>query len=194
MEQQWRDGDHSKTRTLDDMQRLEIFGTVHDYSNKLTNKGIAVTIQGKTRLYIEQSHKFMDTIGTDYRIIYDELDLRTVLALSADGKLRFVLPEVQLVPMAYGDMQEGDRKRLNAILQLKKERTDLNIDRNTKQLSMIEAEGLHKMFPLLKNGNKALMNGSANTLKQLGSRDQFDDDDTGITVPVKRDKDEWDED
>lgn len=192
LENQWLNGDRSRIRLLDTRQRLEIFGLQNERTNRLTNKGIITTLEGSTRIYMLNDHAFMDTIGTDYTLRYDPLDLSHVLAVSPDGKFRFVIPEYKPVPMAFGDMQEGDRIRLNALLRLKEERIALNIERNKRQLALIEAEGLHKMFPLLNGSNKELMNESANALKQLS--DPFDSDDIN-TVPVKVDKkDIWDED
>lgn len=191
LEQQWKSGDWSQSRKLDDMMRLSSFGVKSEYTNKLTNKGITITLNGVPHTYMLLTDEFADTIGTEYSITYDPLDLSSILAVGRDGKLRFVVPAFGKMPMAFGDMKEGDRTRLNSILEFKKNRIELIISRNAAEMDLVTAEGLNKMFPLLNGGNKGLMNESANVLKQM-SNDRFDDEANLVPV-VKPQRDQWDD-
>lgn len=188
--QQWEQADHTGDRALTQELRLDIFGVQHPHTNRLTNKGLMISIGGETRKYMLADHSFGDTIGTEYRITYDPDNLSSVLAVAVDGRLKYIVPEVAPVPMAFGDMKEGDRKRLNTVLTYKKERLHLTIERNRLQMDMIRAEGLEKGYFTINGSNKEELYEAQNVLKRLDGNAAFggDEFDGDMPPPVERGK------
>lgn len=164
---EWGEADQSKGRILTDELRLEIFGLKHSYTNRLTNKGLEVTLEGVTRKYMLLDHSFGDTIGTEYQVVYDPDDLSKVLAVGPDGRLKFLVPELEAIPMAFGDMKEGDRMRLNRLLDYKKESQQRDIERFAQGKQLIESEGLLKAGFTYKGTNKTALNEAAAVLKRI---------------------------
>lgn len=181
--EQWNESDHSKDRKLSDHIRLKIFGTQHEYTNRLTNKGIVATLNGCVRKYMLLSNEFADTIGTDYTIIYDSNDLSKILCVAREGRLEFIVPEVEPIPMAYGDMKPGDRSKLNSILQAKKNRIDINIERNRRQVELLRSEGYLKVV----RGKNDIMIAESH-LKQLLEPDIYDSEGS-VVVPIQNNTD-----
>jgi hypothetical protein len=107
--------DKSKNRLLSTEQRLQIFGKTHDFSNKITAKGVTPTIQGERLVYELSQAQIFDHIGKSVQVIYDENDLSE--ALITDGKtLRFVARQYELLPSAIADYQPGDKERIAGLL------------------------------------------------------------------------------
>lgn len=118
---EWNQGDFSQARRLDDQARLMLFGTPHKYLNTLTNNGLIFTLNSIERKYMLFEQSFYQTIGTQYQIIYDPADFSKILVTAEGGRVRYMLNEEKPIPMAFGDMKEGDRKRLNQALSFRKE-------------------------------------------------------------------------
>ena len=118
----------SQKRLLTEEQRLQIFGkrnTVRNtkrlITNKITSKGLEVSLMGSKVVYELSQVQIAKHIGTSVNVIYDEADLSQVLI--TDGKkLRLMLSKYQNVPAAIADYQEGDRER---ILRLQEEKKQL---------------------------------------------------------------------
>lgn len=192
--QQWEAAlDESKVRKLTDRSRLELFGVPHSHTNTLTNKGLEVTLDGRKRIYATPDHNLFDTIGTTYQVIYDPCDYSKVLI--DNGKKHFLVDEFEPIPMAYGDMQEGDRMRLNTWLRFKKERVELMHARNMRDMELIRAEAATKAyFPETGSTNKHTLQNAENLLKEGGDfeGDVFDDL-PDIPLPGVERKDESDD-
>jgi hypothetical protein len=191
-QQQWYDAfaimKEEDKRPLTTDLMLNIFGTTHKYTNQLTNKGLNVTINGETRTYMLLDHNFYDTIGTDYTIKYDINDLSQIMAISPDGRLKFVVPELTKSKMALKDMQEGDRIHLNKLLTFKKETIDRQVARNVADMNRLEAEGYRKqMFTGLKGTNKELVYASQNVLKSGQQTEQASFDVWDESTPTRPD-------
>ncbi len=163
----WRNGDMSKVRQLTDEMRLMYFGEVHTHKNRLTNRGLQVTLGGITRTYMLFENDFADTIGKQYQVKFDPSDLSKIMVTADEGRLRFVVSEYQTVPMAFGDFKAGDRLRLNTILSFKNRREELIKNRNDSDFEMIDAEGLTKAHFMIPGTQKHLLNAAEDNLKQL---------------------------
>jgi hypothetical protein len=145
LEQEWRDADHSEDRPFTDFHRLEIFGQEHSHTNRLTNKGVEVTIGGLTRRYMKMDIDFYQSIGTSYQVKFDKDDYSKIMVVSEDNQ-KHVLEERQAIPMAKKDMQEGDRKALNAQLDFKKQVMNMVVEKQKDRHKMIEEAGLIDMI------------------------------------------------
>lgn len=179
---------------------LEVFGQTTGYTNRLTNKGIVTTINGETRHYMLLDQTFYNTIGTEYTILYDEKDLTTVLAVSNDGRLKFMLPEAGVQPMALKDRKDGDAEKLNKLLDFKKETHNNIIEDNSEDMEYIstlaESHAMLKTFFTLKGANKQLVNRSKLMINPgNGTKkgpDEFDQENTNDVKPKSNDDDVFD--
>lgn len=184
--QHWATADHSQDRMLTDLKRLELFGIAHKYTNTLTNKGITFSINNESRNYLLLDTDFFASIGTEYQVIYDPDNLEKILVVAKDGKLRYLVNEDKPIPMAYKDMQEGDRTRLNEKLDFKKHIKETFILKSLEKrqdylnannlISQIEAEGAAKLGLPVNGTNKQLLNDSETSLKQLSNNIINNDD------------------
>jgi hypothetical protein len=177
LEQEWRDADHSQDRAFTDFHRLEIFGQEHSHTNRLTNKGVEVTIGGLTRKYMKMDIDFYQSIGTSYQVKFDKDDYSKIMVVSEDNQ-KHVLEEKQAIPMAKMDMQEGDRKALNVQLDFKKQIMNMVIDKQKDRRKIIEeaglmdsvsAEGIAKALFIENGQQKGLNYASQDVLKSLSS-------------------------
>jgi hypothetical protein len=110
-----------KLRKIDREQQLLLFGTKHDYLNTITNAGIVMTIEGERMIYEVPNDLYLQTIRKKVQVIYDPLDDTEILAIADGGKLRMVCKSYDKMPMALADFGEGDRARLNSLLEQKKQ-------------------------------------------------------------------------
>lgn len=110
-----------EARRISELTYLSTFGEKHGYLNRINNTGISVTIDGVPRLYDIPDEVYRYAVGKRVQVQYDPSDLGRILV--SDGEhLRFVAQANRPVPMALGDMTEGDRKRLNEKLARKERR------------------------------------------------------------------------
>lgn len=108
-------------RTIERAVFLERFGTVHAWTNELTNSGLCPTLLGEERAYQLLTREFQKHIGLSFQVHYDEADLSNVLATAHDGSLRYLVPAVQHVPMALMDHTPETRAHLASIEAFKKD-------------------------------------------------------------------------
>jgi hypothetical protein len=109
----------SKKHLLTPELRLQIFGKMHEHTNRITANGVTPTILGQRRVYELSQQQIFDHIGKSAQVIYDESDLSEVLITDGKG-LRFVARQYELLPSAIADYEEGDRDRINELLAEKK--------------------------------------------------------------------------
>jgi len=162
----WRQA-HTTARAISDESRLSIFGHTHTRTNKLTNKGITVTLLGEPRTYMLFDHQFADTIGLTYMVTYDPCDLSKILVVADGGRKKFVVPQFEALPMAFGDAGEGDRTRLNTVLRYKRERIEHIAGKNNNDRELVEAMGLSKGLFITGGQQKDMLVPAENTLKEL---------------------------
>jgi len=183
---------------------LEVFGKTTGYTNRLTNRGVVATINGEERNYMLLDQSFYNTIGTEYTILFDENDLSSVLVVSQDEKLKFVLPEAGVQPMALKDRKEGDAEKLNKLLDFKKETHTNIIDDNADDMAYIntiaESHAMIKTFFTIGGGNKALQNkakhmlnpGTSIPLSNRTSKDSYDEQPDNDVKPNNNTEDVYD--
>lgn len=102
-------------RRMDRTRFLELFGTAHEWTNKLTNRGLCPTLLGEERAYQLLSADFHQHVGLSFQVIYDPADLSNVLAVARDGAVKHLVPAVQQVPMALRDHTPETRAHLAGI-------------------------------------------------------------------------------
>lgn len=149
-QEQWLEAFHasekSKQHVIGEMQLLMKIGTPHTHLNKITNRGITPAINCVQRTYEIPEAYYLKTIGKTVQVVYDPMDYSRILV--TDGKdLRFIAREVELMPSALADFQEGDRKKLNDRLNEKvRHQQTIAAKRNTQkdilQRNRIDIESL----------------------------------------------------
>jgi hypothetical protein len=167
--QQWQQGNHTQLRSFSDDLRLEVFGKLHSDTNRLTKEGLRPTLQGVTYEYLLLTDAFADTIGMEYQVVYDPFDLSSIMAVAKGGRYKFVVPQKTTIPMAMGDFKAGDREKLNNLLDFKKHRKQLVVQRKATNRQLADAEGLMRLFPVIKGTNKNVINESEDAYKQLST-------------------------
>jgi hypothetical protein len=151
----WNEMPHDYKRTLTDKQRLLHFGYRHTHHNTLTNAGINITLGGHRLSYDVAREDYIKHVGKAMNLMFDPYDLSQVLALSDDGRTQLLCPAYEKTKMALLDMGEGDRARLNSLINeqkligqhvfdLQNRRRDLLIG------SGIDAEGLLQAGVMIK--------------------------------------------
>lgn len=78
---------------------LYFFGRPIGRTNRISGQGIVKTIEGKEYTYDSFEPEFRGHQHTDWQIFADMQDLSTVLAVSPDGRIRFVLEQKMELPM-----------------------------------------------------------------------------------------------
>ena len=101
-----------KTLPLSRENYLLYFGNVTGYTNALTGSGLHPTLLGVKRDYESFDLTFRKHAGEKWAVRYDPDDMSTVLAVNADGTLRYMLEEKYVQPMALADRKEGDALQL----------------------------------------------------------------------------------
>ena len=192
LEQEWIEADHSKDRAFTDFHRLDIFGKEHTHTNKLTNKGVEVTIGGVTRRYMKMDMDFYETIGSDYQVKFDADDYSKIIVSGKDSR-QHVLEELKTIPMAKMDMQEGDRTELNKMLNFKEQVIKhFVIDKQEERKKVLEeaglmdaisAEGIAKALFIEQGQQKGLNYASQNVLKALKTETRSKKDMASIPQP-----------
>ncbi|MBL7954413.1 MAG: hypothetical protein JNJ91_05205 [Flavobacteriales bacterium] len=108
-------------RTIDRPVFLERFGSVHPWTNELTNAGLCPTLLGEARPYQLLTREFQRHIGTSFQVYFDPADLSDVLATANEGSLRYLVPAVQHVPMALMDHTPDTHAHLASIEAFKRD-------------------------------------------------------------------------
>lgn len=99
---------------------LGLFGETTGHRNMLTGSGLHPTILGVRRDYDCFDLRFREFAGVRWEVRYDPDDLTQVLAVSEDGRQRFMMEEKYVQPMALADRTEGDAEALQRIINYNK--------------------------------------------------------------------------
>jgi len=102
-------------RELSHIDQLMIFGKPHTHLNSITGQGIIATLNGLQFTFDSFEPEFRASQYQKWQLIYDESDFSNVLALSEDGKQRFLLHQKRAVPMDIYSTTEEDRSYLKQI-------------------------------------------------------------------------------
>lgn len=97
--QAWAEMPENEKTVLSQMDWLMVFGTAIGKTNSITGEGIVKVIDGCEMTFDTFDPAFRTYQNIDWQIIADEQNLKQVLAVSPDYKLRFVLDNVLTVPM-----------------------------------------------------------------------------------------------
>lgn len=95
---------------------LLTFGSNTGETSKLRGEGLGVTVYGEKLWYDSFDVNFRHNAHLDWSIQYDVNDMSKVLAVSSDGKERFILEQKYNNSMALADRIDGDsfeRKRID---------------------------------------------------------------------------------
>lgn len=96
-------------------QYLLNFGAETGHKNAIEGSGLRPTLLGMKRDYDCFDVRFRQHAGKRWIVKYDPDNLQDVLAVSEDGKLRFMLTEKYVQPMALADRKEGDAIALQRV-------------------------------------------------------------------------------
>lgn len=100
------------------------FGNTTGYTNALTGSGLHPTLLGVKRDFECFDLSFRKHAGEKWAIMYDPDDTQTVLAVNADGTLRYMLEQKYVQPMALADRKEGDAQQLERVRTFDKQLED----------------------------------------------------------------------
>jgi hypothetical protein len=157
-QQQWVEAfqasDLSQEKRISDKMMLTLLGTKHEYTHTITNGGVKISIDGITRTYDIPDELYLQNVGKKVQITYDPYDYSRVL-VSDNNTLRFVAQELDKMPSAIADFNDGDRTRLNERLQQKRlhvERINANRDKRQSVLedNRLNSESLLQAGVLIK--------------------------------------------
>ncbi len=107
---------------LTDMDWLMVFGQPVGKTNSITGQGVIKMINGRKVTYDCFEPLFRKNLTIDWQIIADLQDISKVLAVSPDGKLRFVLEQKHIVAMDIKSSTEEDYAYESRVDQFNKER------------------------------------------------------------------------
>jgi hypothetical protein len=109
--------------TLTPMQCIEVFGQAHNELNSITGQGLTATLNGQELTYdsFEPAFRALQ-YTTRFKIMYEPANLNEVVAVTEDGKQKFLLHNKQTVGM-------GFMNTTPAQLEYRKQIKDFNADR-----------------------------------------------------------------
>ncbi len=88
----WNEMPAEDKQVLSKEDLLMVFGKEHNHTNSITGQGIKATIEGQSITYNSFDANFRSLMYTNkFKLVYDEQDLSHVLAVTEDGKQRFLL-------------------------------------------------------------------------------------------------------
>ncbi len=133
-----------RLRTIDRAGYLEQFGTVHPWTNELTNRGLCPTLLGEERTYQLLDNTFQGFVGASFQLVFDPTDLRDVLALAREGSVRYLVPAFDTVPMALADHTAETRERLADLQRFK-----LDMSKEAINQVLNDKESIHRLADAL---------------------------------------------
>ena len=86
-----------------------------DTSYRAVVSGLRPRLEGKKRQYDCFDVRFREYAYLRWEVRYDKDDMSHVLAVSEDGRHRFLLEEKYVQPMALADRKEGDAEQLQRV-------------------------------------------------------------------------------
>ena len=107
------------------MDRIMVFGKpLGERTNRITGQGIEKQVEGRKYYYDSFDPAFRANMGIDWQLIGDEQDMSSVVALSPDGKMKFVLDAKRVIPMDIYSQTPEDHEYRSRIDAFNKERRD----------------------------------------------------------------------
>jgi hypothetical protein len=130
-------------RELTDTKRLLYYGMPHQYTNKLTNAGLNITIGRKMLGYDVPKEDYLKHVGKTVQVLYDPYDPLSVLATMDDCRVQVLCPVYEKMKMALADMVDGDRAKLNIKLQEQKEVNQYVLNEKAKRMEQLQQRGIN---------------------------------------------------
>ncbi len=103
---------------------LMAYGERTERTYLMRNTGITMTLPGTGGRKLEFDcfdHNFRRYASTQWTMVYDPADTAVVMAVNADGTLRFMLEEKHVQPMALIERREGDAEALQRVRNFNRE-------------------------------------------------------------------------
>lgn len=113
---------------LNKAQMLEVLGQSTGFMNSITGQGLIMSICGTRITYDSFDPVFRSLQHMRFNIRYDENDLSEVLAITEDGKHRFILNQKREIPMDARRLNKEDHQYLKSIRDFNKSREQEIID------------------------------------------------------------------
>jgi len=137
----WAAMAHEDKLTMSRESYLLNFGQTTGKRNMMEGNGLNITINGMKRAYDCFDLNWRKHTSEHWQVRYDEADLSTVLAVSENESLRYLLEEKYIQPMALKDRKVGDAGQLQRV-------KDHN-EQLEKQVSDFRAANIKAMSPIL---------------------------------------------
>lgn len=135
---------------LTNEEYLYLFGTTHEFTNRLQHYGFAPTIMGQSLTFDNFDPRFRELAYMDWAIKYDPEDLSSILVLNAKtdigtrkvkeiiGTYRFELSAKYTQPMALYDRKEGDAEERQRVIAYNEALEQAIIDRGERTYKEVE--------------------------------------------------------
>lgn len=152
------EAEKSKEKQFTAEQRIAIFGQKHIiprnpelvYTNTVTADGLVMTIGGQKLIYDVPDSVYMQALGRKVRVVYDPYNLNQVL-VTDDKQVRFLANAYEYMPSALADFKEGDRAKLNSLLNGKKEMAAIPAAETANRKSVLQRAGIDPYALLQRN-------------------------------------------
>jgi hypothetical protein len=166
----WEAMPAEKKKLITDEEFLLKFGIEKPLTNKITDKGIDITINGIEYNYDIPDEYYYEYKGASFFTLYDPMDMSRVL-LTDKKNIRFIATAPHLQSRAMADAQPGDRARLNQLIEGKKRHVEMIADEQerrttTLQINQINIDKLLTEGMLLKEERQLANEGYQRQLRE----------------------------
>lgn len=117
--------------------RLLVYGSCTNYTNSITGMGLTVSINGEKHIYDSFDASFRNLQHMKFTVMYDQADLSKVLAITEDGKRRFVLDAKRALPMDVHSMTADDHAYRQQITGYNKDKVQEVMDTYEKDAAVV---------------------------------------------------------
>lgn len=176
----------SRERRITREAFLSLFGEKHEHKNRLTNRGVNITVDSERYIYDIPDNIYLDVVGKTTQVTYDPEDMSSIL-VEDDNGIRFVAQEYVKNKMALYDQNADDKKTIQERISAKRaqRQTIISAKDQREELSYrggIDAEGMLKAGYLTKEDNFAAQAAYRTSLYGSSSISQDDDDDNFLST------------
>ena len=167
---------------------LLTFGSNTGKTNRLKGPGLTLSIYGQKHTYDSYDVNFRHQSHLDWSIQFDTNDLSQVLAVSTDGKERFILEQKYIQPMALADRSEQDDIELKRVRDFNKSIEKTIIEERSQNAEILD--------PLLNKANlsgtlaKLLLTDSLGQHKNNKSKERLDVHKNAVKLKNKQERKE----
>lgn len=119
------------------------FGYETGYKNALEGSGLNVRLLGERHTYDSFDLEFRKYAHLRWNVKFDPDDMHTVLALSEEGDIKFLLEEKYVQPMALADRRPGDAEELQKVWDFNNELKRMVIEHDAEATEIVRESLLH---------------------------------------------------